>query len=59
MLACGTPEEGIGARLTMGFEKRDGKWLITHEHHSAALPLPDSDAAKKFKQRLAEELPEI
>jgi len=26
---------GLGVRLTMGFQKIDGQWLITHEHHSA------------------------
>lgn len=27
-------EEPLKFRLTVGLEKNDGKWLITHEHHS-------------------------
>jgi uncharacterized protein (TIGR02246 family) len=26
-------------RLTMGFRKIEGKWLITHEHHSSPIAL--------------------
>jgi uncharacterized protein (TIGR02246 family) len=26
---------GLNVRLTMGFRKVDGEWLIAHEHHSA------------------------
>ena len=39
LLRCGTPEE-LGAhpehrlRLTVGLRKVDGRWLVTHEHHS-------------------------
>lgn len=25
-------------RLTVGFEKRDGRWTIVHEHHSEPVP---------------------
>ena len=32
-------------RLTMGFKKIDGKWLIVHEHHSA--PHEDNSAPDK------------
>ena len=35
---CGYIEDGVKTslkfRLTMGFEKREGRWLILHEHHS-------------------------
>jgi ketosteroid isomerase-like protein len=35
---CGHIERGevtdLQFRLTMGLEKRDGKWVIVHEHHS-------------------------
>jgi uncharacterized protein (TIGR02246 family) len=35
---CGYIENGekteLKFRLTMGFQKRDGQWLIVHEHHS-------------------------
>ena len=35
---CGYIEDGnrtdLKFRLTMGLEKRDGQWLIVHEHHS-------------------------
>jgi len=39
LLRCGTPEE-IAAepsqrlRLTVGLRKRDGRWVVLHEHHS-------------------------
>lgn len=28
-------------RLTMGFKKKDGKWLIVHEHHSAPFEIKE------------------
>lgn len=30
----GTSAGPLDLRLTVGLEKRDGEWLITHEHHS-------------------------
>jgi ketosteroid isomerase-like protein len=30
----GTSAGPLDFRLTVGLEKRDGEWLITHEHHS-------------------------
>jgi uncharacterized protein (TIGR02246 family) len=30
----GTSAGPFDFRLTMGLEKRDGEWLVTHEHHS-------------------------
>jgi uncharacterized protein (TIGR02246 family) len=39
LLRCGTPQEFAEhpdkrLRLSLGLEKRDGKWTVTHEHHS-------------------------
>ena len=39
LLRCGKPEDFKAnpdnrLRLTVGLRKRDGRWVITHEHHS-------------------------
>jgi uncharacterized protein (TIGR02246 family) len=39
LLRCGTPEELTAdpenrLRLTIGLRKQDGRWTVTHEHHS-------------------------
>jgi uncharacterized protein (TIGR02246 family) len=39
LLRCGKPEEFAAnsdnrLRLTIGLRKRDGRWVVTHEHHS-------------------------
>jgi uncharacterized protein (TIGR02246 family) len=39
LLRCGTPAEfaakpDLRLRLTLGLRKRDGRWVVTHEHHS-------------------------
>jgi ketosteroid isomerase-like protein len=39
LLRCGTVEHlaehpGHRLRLTIGLEKRDGRWIVIHEHHS-------------------------
>jgi uncharacterized protein (TIGR02246 family) len=39
LLRCGTQEElqrdpANRLRLTVGLRKRDGRWVVTHEHHS-------------------------
>jgi uncharacterized protein (TIGR02246 family) len=39
LLRCGTPEEyarepGRRLRLTIGLRRADGRWVVTHEHHS-------------------------
>lgn len=44
-VSCAVHCEGTAAgpldfRLTVGLERRDGEWLISHEHHS----LPTSEA---------------
>ena len=41
LLKCGTPDELADVpdrrlRLTIGLAKRDGRWVVTHEHHSFA-----------------------
>jgi ketosteroid isomerase-like protein len=41
LLRCGTPEELARdpehrLRLTVGLRKQDGRWIVTHEHHSFA-----------------------
>jgi uncharacterized protein (TIGR02246 family) len=43
LLRCGTPTEleedpGRRLRLTIGLRKDDGRWVVTHEHHSFPLP---------------------
>ncbi|MDT5284957.1 MAG: hypothetical protein QOJ20_6152 [Mycobacterium sp.] len=39
LLRCGTPEDFAAnpdnrLRLTMGLRNSDGRWVVTHEHHS-------------------------
>ena len=39
LLRCGTDEElssdpGNRLRLTIGLRKEDGRWIVSHEHHS-------------------------
>jgi uncharacterized protein (TIGR02246 family) len=39
LLRCGTPDEleqdpSNRLRLTIGLRRQDGRWLVTHEHHS-------------------------
>ena len=43
LLRCGTQEELAEdpenrLRLTIGLRKEDGRWVVTHEHHSFPLP---------------------
>lgn len=43
LLKCASQEQQLATpelrlRLTIGLEKRDGRWAITHEHHSFADP---------------------
>jgi uncharacterized protein (TIGR02246 family) len=42
LLRCGTPDENPDQRLrlTIGLRKLDGRWTVTHEHHS----FPHDDA---------------
>jgi uncharacterized protein (TIGR02246 family) len=46
LLRCGTPDElaadpDVRLRVTFGLRKEDGRWLVTHEHHS----FPDNSLA--------------
>lgn len=35
MIRCGAkPDDTFPVRLTIGYRKVDGAWLIAHEHHS-------------------------
>jgi uncharacterized protein (TIGR02246 family) len=48
LLRCDTPENlrekpDSRLRLTVGLRKQDGRWVVTHEHHSFPHPL-DPDA---------------
>lgn len=48
LLRCGTPDDFADdpdnrLRLTLGLQKRDGRWVVTHEHHS--FPATDTTAA--------------
>ena len=47
-LPDGTPIEMPEARVTLILEKRDGDWLIVHEHGSSALPFPDEETTRRF-----------
>ena len=45
LLRCGEPPElqrdpDLRLRLTLGFRKEDGRWVVSHEHHS----FPDTGA---------------
>lgn len=45
LLRCGEPRElqrdpDLRLRLTLGFRKEDGRWVVSHEHHS----FPDTGA---------------
>jgi uncharacterized protein (TIGR02246 family) len=44
LLRCGTPDElaenpALRLRLTIGLRRSEGRWIVTHEHHS----FPDDD----------------
>ena len=47
-LPDGTPIAMPEARVTLILEKRDGDWLIVHEHGSSALPFPDEETTRRF-----------
>ncbi|QOZ34795.1 nuclear transport factor 2 family protein [Bradyrhizobium sp. CCBAU 53421] len=34
VMRCGPPDDTFQFRLTIGLRKIDGKWRVTHEHHS-------------------------
>lgn len=54
LLRCGTPATEAAApgnrlRLTLGLRKRDGRWVVTHEHHS--FPYSDGQAVGEQEVR--------
>lgn len=57
LLRCGTKEEldenpANRLRLTLGLRKEDGRWVVTHEHHS----FPLADAARAVAEEEVREL---
>jgi ketosteroid isomerase-like protein len=53
LLRCGTPAEferepAQRLRLTIGLRRQDGRWVVTHEHHSFAdaSDPPESDEVR-------------
>jgi uncharacterized protein (TIGR02246 family) len=43
LLRCGTPADFADnpdnrLRMTIGLRKRDGRWVVVHEHHSFPMP---------------------
>ncbi|WP_328852318.1 SgcJ/EcaC family oxidoreductase [Micromonospora globbae] len=64
LLRCGTDQDLADdpqnrLRLTLGLRKRDGRWVVTHEHHSFPLAGPaataDGDHAAEQDLRLLHE----
>jgi uncharacterized protein (TIGR02246 family) len=50
LLRCGRPEDlardpEVRLRLTLGLRKMDGRWVVTHEHHSFADTRATQDTA--------------
>jgi uncharacterized protein (TIGR02246 family) len=50
LLRCGTPADlardpGRRLRLTLGLRKFEGRWIVTHEHHSFPDTTPDPASA--------------
>jgi ketosteroid isomerase-like protein len=55
LLRCGTtadlardPEQRL--RLTIGLAKRDGRWIVIHEHHSFTDATPPAEPAAEMVQ---------
>lgn len=48
LLRCGMPDDNpeLRLRLTIGLQKTDGRWTVTHEHHS--FPHDDAPAAAEI-----------
>jgi uncharacterized protein (TIGR02246 family) len=49
LLRCGTPEDFAAnpaqrLRLTVGLRRVDGRWVVTHEHHSFPHGMDGADA---------------
>lgn len=54
LLKCGMPEEFVTnpqnrLRLTLGLRKENGKWVVTHEHHSFPLEIT-TNAEQEIRQ---------
>ncbi len=50
LVRCGGPEElaanpRMRLRLTLGLRRRDGRWVVAHEHHSFPYVEPDAGSA--------------
>ena len=50
LLRCGEPQElqrdpDLRLRLTLGLRKQDGRWAVSHEHHSFPDTSADDDRA--------------
>ncbi|GLW08128.1 hypothetical protein Misp01_32580 [Microtetraspora sp. NBRC 13810] len=50
LLRCGTPDDlardpGARLRLTFGLRRQDGRWFVTHEHHSFPITSGPRDTA--------------
>ncbi|SBT47175.1 YybH family protein [Micromonospora narathiwatensis] len=57
LLRCGAPEHlarhpGHRLRITLGLRKDDGRWVVTHEHHS--FPLAGAEDAAASEQEIRE-----
>ncbi|WP_371406334.1 nuclear transport factor 2 family protein [Kribbella sp. NBC_00662] len=52
LLRCGMPDDNpdLRLRLTIGLQKTDGRWTVTHEHHS--FPHDDAPAAAEISALL-------
>jgi ketosteroid isomerase-like protein len=61
LLKCGPAEEfpasKVRLRLTLGLRKEDGRWLVSHEHHS--FPNEDSPAAESEVRALHQQWSEL
>jgi len=56
LLRCATPEDlqrdpALRLRLTLGLVKRDGRWVVAHEHHSFPDTSGEDDAAGEREVR--------
>ncbi|MBY8875136.1 SgcJ/EcaC family oxidoreductase [Micromonospora sp. PLK6-60] len=54
LLRCGTPDDLAGdpqprLRLTLGLRREDGRWLVSHEHHSFADTSGTLDAEREVR----------
>lgn len=45
----------VNARLTVGLEKRNGAWVVVHEHHSFPVTPPDNESTRAFYKKWGDE----